>query len=225
MIPGCGIHNFFDDLPCEIRAEFDRASRYRTVESGTAIVRIGDMHRHVHRLREGRVKYCAYDSHGRETITAIMSSGDWIGLTEPFTGKAAMANVVAISKVKLQSIDYQDFEAILDRHPVILRHLLRVFVSRFDFVYRIAQDRNELTLKERLLKLLHSLSRDGSEIAISQDDLAKMLAASRQALNRLLKELEEEGVLVRGYRSIRISRLGKGDHKYDHLFEDGEFQL
>jgi len=133
-----------------------------------------------------------------------------------FSGKPAMANVVAMSDVQLRAIDHRDFDAILNRHPIILRHLLQIFVSRFDFVYRIAQDRNELTLKERLLKLLFSLSRDTSDIRASQEDLAKMLAASRQALNRLLKELEQEGVLQRGYRSIRVLRP---------LFEDGTDQL
>ena len=209
-------NNFLLSLSDDIVQEFEYVSKSKWFNAGSYVAYIGDRRQYIYQAIRGNLKYCAYDSHGREMITAMITAGDWIGLTEVFSGKPAMANVVAMSDVQLRAIDHRDFDAILNRHPIILRHLLQIFVSRFDFVYRIAQDRNELTLKERLLKLLFSLSRETSDIRASQDDLAKMLPASRQALNRLLKELEQEGVLQRGYRSIRVLRP---------LFEDNTDQL
>lgn len=225
MIPAFDIHNFFDDLPAEIQNEFERVSKYRTVASGTTLVRIGEKRAYVHQLIQGEVKYCSYDSQGRETVTARMRCGDWIGLSEICTGEPAMANVVAMSNIHLRTIAGSDFEKLLDRHPVIARKLLRLFVMRFNLVYRLSQDRNELTLKQRLIKMLFALSREHPVIRMSQEDLGKLLAASRQAMNGLLKELEREGVLALGYRSIRVLGHAPLDREYVHLFDDNASEL
>lgn len=232
MIPIFDLHNFCEGLAPEVQRAFDRVSTYRTVEAGAAIVRTGDTRHFVHQLMAGEVVYCSYDSRGRETVTAAMKTGDWIGLSEVFTNAPAMADVVATSPVELRTIAQRDFEALLDAHPSIARQLLRLFSLRFSIVYRLAQDQRELTLKERLLKMLYLLAfrpnqSDGSEpqgeatIDLSQNDLAKMLAASRQTLNRLLRELEEEGLLTLGYRTISMAEHRRIERQYGYLFVDG----
>jgi CRP-like cAMP-binding protein len=224
MIPVFDLHNFCEGLPPEVQRAFDKVSKYRTVDAGTAIVRTGDTRDFVHQLTAGQVIYCSYDSRGRETVTAAMKPGDWIGLSEVFTGAPAMADVVATMRVELRSIARRDFESLLDAHPLIARHLLKLFSLRFSIVYRLAQDQRELTLKERLLKMLYLLAfRPGqaepdTPIDLSQDELAKMLAASRQTLNRLLKELEHEGLLQLGYRTIRVLARHRIERQYDYLF-------
>lgn len=224
MIPIFDLHNFCEGLPAAVQQGFDRVSKYRTVDAGAAIVRTGDTRHFIHQLIAGQVIYCSYDSRGRETVTAAMKPGDWIGLSEVFTDAPAMADVVATCPVELRTIARRDFEGLLDAHPVIARHLLKLFSLRFSIVYRLAQDQRELTLKERLLKMLYLLSvrqgqaGPGAAIDLSQDDLAKMLAASRQTLNRLLKELEHEGLLTLGYRSIRLIARQRIERQYAYLF-------
>lgn len=219
------LHNFFGGLPAEIADEFDAVSSYRNVSRDTVIVRMGDTRRTLHQLVEGQVKYCSYDSRGRETVTATMTAGDWIGLSEVLNGTPAMVDVVATSAARLRTIAKRDFDILLDRHPAISRELLRLFSLRFSVVYRAAQDRYELSLKERLLKMLYVLSftQDGDEteqrtIRLTQAELAKMLAASRQSLNRLLRELEREGRVGLGYGAIRLLDRGGLERDFDYLF-------
>ena len=166
MITIHNIHNFFDDLPATIRADFESVSQYRQFKASTVLVRTGDVRESLSQLVEGEVKYCSYDSRGRETITAMMKKGDWIGLSELLIGIPAMTDAIATSPVRLRTIRHRDFERLLNRHPVVARNLLRLFGLRFAIVYRLAQDRYELTLRERLLKTLYFLSFGASDGAL-----------------------------------------------------------
>ena len=224
MIPVFDLHNFCEGLSADIQQEFDNVSKYRKIDAGAVVVRAGDTRHFSHQLIAGQVICCSCDSRGRETVTAVMKPGDWVGLSEVFTNAPAMADVVATAPVELRTIARRDFEALLDAYPVIAHHLLKLFSLRFSIVYMLAQDQRELTLKERLLKMLYRLAFSNGQpepdapIDLSQDDLAKMLAASRQTLNRLLKELEHEGLLTLGYRTIRLSERHRIERQYDHLF-------
>lgn len=231
MQPVFNLHNFYDGLPAEVREEFDRVSRYRKLTAGIAVVRTGDRRDSLYQLVEGQVKYCSIDRAGRETVSATMKPGDWIGLSEVFAGIPALVDAVTITPARLRVIARQDFESLLDRHPIIARKLLRLFSLRFSIMYRTAQDRHQLTLTERLLKLLHLLSFEedaarsaGGAVIIhaSQEDLAKMLAASRQTLNRLLRQFEREGLVQLGYRSICLPRPDRLAHDYADLFANAD---
>lgn len=230
MLPVFDLHNFYDGLPADVRAQFDRVSRYGNVRAGTVVVRTGDRRESLHQIVEGQVKYCSYDRSGRESVSATMKPGDWIGLSEIFAGIPALVDAVAITPARLRTVTKPDFEALIDRHPVIARKLLRLFSLRFSIMYRTAQDQHQLSLNERLLKLLHMLSfeEDAQEpggaavIRISQEDLAKMLAASRQTLNRLLRQFEREGLLELGYRSIRLADPRRLERDYGLVLGIGE---
>lgn len=231
MIPIFDLHNFFDGLPGDVKADFDRVSHYRNVDEGCMLVRTGDKRGTVLQLVEGKVHYFSCDSRGRETLVATMKRGDWIGLSEVFSGTPASADVVTTTKARLRNISKPDFEGLVDRHPIIARQLLRLFTLRFNVIYRAVQDQHELSLRERLLKTLYVLSLgqfcveepEGTlSIGISQEELAKILAASRQTLNRILRELEREGVIKLGYRWIRLMDQEQLAATYGHLFGIGE---
>ncbi len=155
-----------------------------------------------------------------------MKSGDWIGLSELFTALPAMSDVVAVSPVRLRTIKQRDFETLMDRYPIIARQLLRLLSLRFSAMYYLDIDRSALTLKERLLKTLYMLSfshgkriNDGQDIVIemSQEELSKLLVASRQNLNKALKELEREGLLKVSYDSISLHGLEGINRQYGYL--------
>lgn len=228
MIPVNNMYNFFDDLPAPLRAALDEVSLFREAEQGETLVRAGRLGVQLYQLVEGEVKYCSWNTQGRETVAAHMKRGDWIGLTEIYTGLPAMSDVVALTKVKLRVIQHRDFEALVERHPILARCLLRLFGLRFSAMYHQAQDRYDLSLKERLLKTLYMLAfshgktlRHQQEILIemSQEELSKLIVAARQNLNKLLKELEREGLLRVNYGSITLLGLHHLAERYGYLLD------
>lgn len=227
MLPAVDLHNFFHSLPPEVKAEFDRVSRYRNHPAGTVIIRTGDRRESLYQIVSGQVRYSSCDIRGRESVAATMKDGDWIGLSEIFADIPAMVDAVAIRPVRLRVIARRDFEELMDRHPMIVRKLLRLFSLRFSITYRASQDRHQLTLRERLVKMLYMLSfedeqADGGhrdrEIRVSQEELAKMLSASRQTVNRLLREMERAGQVRLAYRSITLVDRQRLKQDFGELF-------
>ena len=92
-------------------------------------------------------------------------------------------------------------------------------------------DRSILSLKERVLKTLYMLSfshgktaANSSDILIelSQEELSKLLVASRQNLNKVLKELEREGLLKISYGSVCLHGLEPIRQHYGYLVNVGQ---
>jgi CRP-like cAMP-binding protein len=86
-------------------------------------------------------------------------------------------------------------------------------VEGLALAFRYASEKNalpaETLLRARLAGLAEmrrfDLSLDGPvALALSQDELAQLTGLSRQTVNRLLKELEEAGLVELGSRTIRV---------------------
>lgn len=222
------MHNFFDALPPEIREAIDAVSAYKTVAEGEMVLRCGAPTGRLFQVCEGSVMVCVSDHQGRESVAAFLKAGDWIGLSEMFTGLPSMSDVVATAPSRLRTIKQPDFDALLDRFPTLTRELLRVMSLRFALMYYVEVDRNALTLKERVLKTLYMLSFSHGKrsaastdivIEMSQEALSKLLGASRQNLNRALKELEREQLLAVGYGAIHLPGLEAIRQHYPYLVD------
>lgn len=230
MNPLSGLHDFVDGLPADVRSALDTVSTYRNIPVGGKLLRAGALPKEVYQILEGRVRYSAWDHRGCETVLTYMSRGDWAGLSEVFTGMSAQWNVVAQSAVRVRVIRRRDFEKLVDTHPALAKQLLRIFALRFSLYRLFGFDHSALTLKERVVKMLWFLSfghdkqaDDGAPITlkISQEELGKVVGASRQKLNPALKVLEKENLLTVKFGSVTLhSRASICEH-YGHLLDTG----
>lgn len=218
------MHDFFDALPSEMRQAMEAVSIWREAPRGAVLVPAGAVQSELQQLCEGRAKYCYFDPQGREKMAMPLRPGDWIGVSEMFTGLPTLANVVAQSPVRLRVIPHDAFEALMARYPAILRELMRIQSLRFSALHYLSLERETLNLKERLLKTLHALAlsqpggtEQGVSIHMPQIELSRMLAVSRPKLNQALKELEKEGLLSVHYGSICLHRPAVPPTAYHHL--------
>lgn len=221
------MHNFFDALPPPVKAEFEAVSRYRDVVVGEIFRHVGTRPGEVFQIVAGRVRYFASDREGRESVLTFMGKGDWIGLSELFSGMAAAWNVAALSSVRLRVIARADFERILSRHPVIAIELLRIFSIRFSLFNVFGLDHSHLTLKERVVKMLYVTSfslADGDAanedivLRLSQEELSRLVGSSRQKLNVALKLLEQDGLVKVGFGALTQCGRARVLDRYGYLF-------
>ena len=223
-----GLHDFLDGLPAAVTAAINAASNTRQWQAEDRLQTAGKRTLEVHQLLDGQVKYSATDHRGREMVLTYMGPGDWVGLSEVFSDLPALWSVVATTAVHTRSIRCRDFEQLVDSHPILARHLLRTFALRFSLHRLFGLDHSALSLKERLVKMLYFLSyrhdRQGSDsepvlMKLSQEELGKVVGASRQKLNPALKALEKEGLLDVHFGSLTLRSRAAIVARYGHLLD------
>ncbi len=210
---------FLGDLPDDTRTAFRAAGTQRRHRKGTTVLLQGDAGDTVLLVVEGRVKVVSTTSEGRELVLAVRGPGELLGELTAVAeaGGLRSASVVAIDDVVVRAFTGAVFRQFLDDHPVSALVLLRSVVSRLHEADRHRVEFGSLDVPHRLARLLLELaaqhgSSDGGarvelRIALSQDELAGMVAASRETLVRALSSLRARGLVVTGRRTIDILDL------------------
>lgn len=228
MIPLSHAHDFYDAQPPQVRAAIDAASSFRDLPKGGQVTRQGEPSQHLHQVISGTVKVSSVSRDGRETVVALIRNGGWVSLSEMFSGLPGNANVTALTPVRIRSVAKPALLALMHDHPTLAEELLRVLSQRFSILYHASVDRSVLGLRERVIKALYiqalSQGTPSGEVTISlpQEELAKMLDAGRQALNRVLQELQREGLIEAVYGAVRLLSLAEVERRYGDLIDVGQ---
>ena len=228
MIPLQHPHDFYAAQPPAVRAAIDAASVFRDLPKGGRVMRQGEPSQHLHQIVSGEVKVSSMSREGREIVVALIRSGGWVSVSEIFSGLPGNADVTALTPVRLRSVARTALLELMQAHPTISEELLRILSQRFSILYHSSVDRSSLTLKERVIKTLYiqaySRGVPTGEVTITlpQEELAKLLDVGRQALNRVLQELQREGLIESGYGTVRLLGLEAVQQRYDYLIDVGQ---
>lgn len=170
---------------------------------------------HILLLLSGWTKVTASAPNGYVALLALRGPGDIIGESAALTGRPRSATVTALESVRAVAIDCDRFHAFLSEYPEAAFQLLGLVSDRTRAADRRRLEFASLTVRERLAALLLELVRthgrpaaEGIELAVplSKLELAGSIGASREMVQRLLKELRDRGVVVTGRRTMVVLR-------------------
>ena len=79
---------------------------------------------------KGSVKVTRLSKDGREVILAMLNEGDFFGEMSLLDGKSRSANVIALEKTEVLTLNRKDFLIVLQEYPKIAIQLLKELASR-----------------------------------------------------------------------------------------------
>jgi CRP/FNR family transcriptional regulator/CRP/FNR family cyclic AMP-dependent transcriptional regulator len=202
----------FAALTGEEREELASRMRVRHFARDEVIFHRDDPSGHFFAIVAGTVKLAAQDEGGREVAIAILRGGDVFGELELFDDLPRSVTVQAITETQALALDRQDFFDVLERHPRAMRVMLTQLARTIRDTSRRIEDLVFLDLPSRVAKALLDLrSAHGSngEVHLTQDDIAAFVGATRASVNRVLADLEQQGILAIGRRHIEIKDLAR----------------
>ena len=173
---------------------------------------------------EGSVKVTRLSKDGREVILAMLNEGDFFGEMSLLDGESRSANVIALEKTKVLTLDRNDFIAVVNDYPQIAVQLLKELARRLR-----KSDRHiaSLSLSDAEKRIALCIIRFADEQGVIQNgkvsipktpiqqDIANMAGTSRETVSRALGLLEKEDLIERNGRELIILDYKKFIKEFD----------
>ena len=196
---------------------FLKHSHRKTYDAKKTIIHEGDASDSLYYIIEGSVNVQAENDAGDEIILAHLNEGDFFGEAGLFeseqneTGKRT-AWVITRSKSLIAEMSYEQFRKIASDDPTIMLLLTSQIFARLRKTSDKVRDLIFLDVKGRIAHCLLELTRepdamthpDGMQIKSTRQDIAKMVGCSREMAGRVLKELEDEGLITAHGKTIVV---------------------
>ncbi|UUX96899.1 Crp/Fnr family transcriptional regulator [Aquabacterium sp. J223] len=171
--------------------------RYRR---GELIVEQGRKSNALFILLNGRARVLTADSRGREVILAVMQAGDYVGEMSLIDNEPHSATVRAEVQTDMLVLGRIEFSRCLPESTSLAYGILRGLVSRLRAADRQIESLALLDVYGRVARTLLDMAEEDNGIKIirnkvSRQDMAKIVGASREMVSRVMKDLEERGVI------------------------------
>lgn len=164
-------------------------------------------------VASGGIRLCVTGPNGRESLLSLAPPGHWFGEASIFTAEPRIHDAFAIVDTDLLAVSAKTLHALIDHRPDYLLEFLQIIGLRYKATLERIDGNALQPLAARLASILLEFSAAQSSISppagkillrISQEDLGQMLGVSRQSINKILKNWEEQGVIEIGYRSLAV---------------------
>jgi CRP-like cAMP-binding protein len=165
-------------------------------------------------VRSGRVAIGRRSIDGRESLVALMESGDVFGEMPLFDQGTRSASARALEHSHLVGIPYRVVRDALDNRPELLWEVVRLLAERLRNTDSALADAVFLDVTGRTAKRLLELAgdRDNFQLPITQEELAGLVGASRERVNKSIAAFIRLGwieQLDRRYRIVQRDRLAQ----------------
>lgn len=191
-------------------AEIAHRQHYR---KGQTIFYRGDPGNAMYLLIKGSVMMTLPSEDGAEVIVATVRPGDQFGELAVLDGGARYVTAVATEPTEVLAIRREDLLAFLRTHADAGLAIALGLCARLRHVTDLLADIAFLDLLCRLAKRICQLagvfdapSPESPEVHVSQEALAEMVGATREAVNKQLAKLREMGLIETGRGYLRILR-------------------
>ncbi|MFM0002160.1 MULTISPECIES: Crp/Fnr family transcriptional regulator [Paraburkholderia] len=207
---------WFRSAPPAMQAQLIEAGRVERLAAGQRLFTRGDSDDGLYCVLDGLMRIGAASSAGKEALLAVIDPGNWFGEIALFDNRPRTHDAYAERDSELFHVPRAALAALLERTPAYW-HLFGLLLTQklrlaFDAIEEAALLPAAQRVARRLLLMAGGYGEPGAlrrVLKVPQEDLAMMLALSRQTINQVLKQFETQGALKLGYAEIEITDVQK----------------
>lgn len=205
---------WFSQLPAALQAELLAMAQLRRLAPGQRLFHRGDPPCGLYAVLEGAVRIGSISESGKELLLVLVEPPHWFGEISLFDGQPRTHDAFAEGQVTLLNLPQAPLLALLQRLPQHWRDFALLMSQKLRLAFIALEDMSLLPAPQRLARRLLMITEGYGGLAgrrrviqLAQEQLAMMLAISRQTTNQILKELEAQGALRLTYGEIEILDL------------------
>jgi CRP-like cAMP-binding protein len=207
-------HALFGKLP---QTDLDALLLHARVEhypAGREIFARGSPGRSMMAILKGGVRISTPSPAGPDIVLTILSAGEVFGEIALLDGADRTADATAIGDCDLLVLDHRDFVPFLERRADLCILLLKLLCQRLRQTDKQFEEamfgRLDGRIAMTLVRLANNAPASGKasiELRITQQELAGMVGAARESVNKQLHVWQRDGVLRLGKRLIEIADI------------------
>ena len=187
--------------------------RVRTVPSKTVMIHAGDVPDSLYYIIDGSVEVMIEDEDGNEMVLAYLNKGQFFGEMGLFYEQPARSAWVRTrTSSEIAEMTYPRFRQIASESPGLMFELATQLATRLDRTNRKLGDLAFVDVTGRVAHAIMDLCNepdamthpDGMQIKVSRQELSSLVGCSREMAGRVLKVLEEQGLITATGKTIVV---------------------
>lgn len=186
------------------------------MERGDVLFNEGDQGDKLYVIAEGKIKLGRTSPDGRENLLAILGPGEMFGELSLFDPGPRTATATAIAETQILGLSNEQLQQFLSARPHVAGTLLAALARRLRRTNESIADLVFTDVPGRVAKALLDLSRrfgrpveNGMMVAhdLTQEELAQLVGASRETVNKALADFASRGWLKLEARAVLLQDL------------------
>jgi CRP-like cAMP-binding protein len=197
----------FDDFDVDDLASLAEAAEARQLRRGDVLFTEGSEASELFVVRRGRIAITNRSVDGRESVVALMESGEAFGEMGLFLAVGRTAEARALVASEVVAVPYDPVRDVYRRTPSLLWNVVALLAARVHNMDGALADAVFLDVTGRTAKRLLELAGESDEfvLPVTQEELAGMVGASRERVNKALAQFGRLGWVEQNERRYRIT--------------------
>lgn len=188
----------------------------QSIKRGNTLFQEGDAGDRLYIVTEGKIKLSHASGDGRESVLMVLGPGDMFGELSLFDPGPRTATAVAVTDSQVLGLGNTDLNPWLAGRPEVAQKLLQALAHRLRRTNETMSDLVFADVPGRVAKALLELGEKfGSKTEagiyvnhdLTQEELAQLVGASRETVNKALADFVSRGWLKLETRSVELLDL------------------
>ncbi|AQZ94445.1 Crp/Fnr family transcriptional regulator [Halopseudomonas phragmitis] len=208
---------WFAGLPDELRNWLVAHSRLFSLAAGERLFARGDAPDGLYCVGSGLLRLTGITEGGQEAILAVVGAPHWFGEIALFDNAPRTHDAWAETDVVLVHVPQKELARLLTEKPTYWQIFGQLLTQKLRSAFVLMEDLLLLAPQPRVARRLALMAtgydtlqgRSRRVLRVTQEQLASMLALSRQTVNLALRELEAAGLIRRLRGAVEILDLSR----------------
>jgi DNA-binding response OmpR family regulator len=192
--------------------DLGKDKKIKAFKKKTPIFSEGDIPLNLYFVKTGAVKTFKSNPDGKELITNIYKINDFFGFESILENSNYAESAESMQDSELIVIPRYDFMIMIQNHPDVSKSFISLLCKKVEEreiqLLNLAYNSVRQRTAQALLKA-GTLKDSKSAIAISRDDLAKMVGTAAESVIRVLSDFKDEGLIETEGAKLKILQPSK----------------
>lgn len=195
---------WLSEQPADFQEWAQSVGRWKHYDAGQFVYHAGDKSDGAYGLAEGGLQITFPLVADEPVIIYRAEQGFWFGDAAELAAEPRIVTIMATVQTRLLHLPSPAIRVLLANRPEFWRCFYQLTMGNLRVAVTLLAEALALTVRARACRRILSIADSKDEVAITQDEFAKLLGVTRPTIRRCLLDLEEMGAIETNYRKMKI---------------------